>query len=227
MDSDELSLRVGQLGSARSRARLACALRGAVELADRQPEPFGMPRSQIRRTEIRASRELLLELAERVGSRGPVGVEGLAHDVATHRRRARVRCMTATPVARSPPPHSRRSSRSSAATRRPTPSTARARGAGGWSVGTGWVSGPMPRTLRGRHARWAEKNPTTTQPTDRRSPGVHNDRSQSPTSEDRSTSRRPGPKRFGLRRRSPRPRRSSSRLTTRAPPQRPYRRPSA
>jgi hypothetical protein len=78
MDSDELSLRVGQLGSARSRARLACALRGAVELADRQPEPFGMPRSQIRRAEIRAGRELLLELAERVDSRGPVGVEGLA-----------------------------------------------------------------------------------------------------------------------------------------------------
>ena len=78
MDSDQLSLRVGQLGSARSRARLACALRGAVELADRQPEPFGMPRSQVRRAEIRASRELLLELAERVDSRGPVGVEGLA-----------------------------------------------------------------------------------------------------------------------------------------------------
>jgi hypothetical protein len=77
MDSDELSLRVGQLGSAR-RARLACALRGAVELADRQPEPFGMPRSQIRQAEIRASRELLLELAECVDSRGPVGVEGLA-----------------------------------------------------------------------------------------------------------------------------------------------------
>ena len=77
MDSDELSLRVGQLGSAR-RARLACALRGAVGLADRQPEPFGMPRSQIRQAEIRASRELLLELAERVDSRGPVGVEGLA-----------------------------------------------------------------------------------------------------------------------------------------------------
>jgi hypothetical protein len=78
MDSDELSLRVGQLGSARSRARLACALRGAVEVADRRPEPFGMPRSQIRRVEIRASRELLLELADRVGSSGPVGVEGLA-----------------------------------------------------------------------------------------------------------------------------------------------------
>jgi hypothetical protein len=77
MDSDELSLRVGQLGSARSRERVACALRGAVELADRQPEPFRMMGSQIRRTEIRANRELLLELADRVGSGEPVGVEGL------------------------------------------------------------------------------------------------------------------------------------------------------
>jgi hypothetical protein len=77
IDSDELSLRVGQLGSARSRARVACALRGAVELADRQPEPFRKTRSQIRRTEIRANRELLLELADRVGSGEPVGVEGL------------------------------------------------------------------------------------------------------------------------------------------------------
>jgi hypothetical protein len=77
MDSDELSLRVGQLGSARSRARLACALRGAVELADRPPPPLRMPRSQIRRADIRANRELLLELAERVGSCEPVGVEGL------------------------------------------------------------------------------------------------------------------------------------------------------
>jgi hypothetical protein len=78
MGSDELSLRVGQLGSTRSRARQACALRGAVELADRQPEPFRMTRSQIRRTEIRANRELLLELADRVGSSGYVGVGGLA-----------------------------------------------------------------------------------------------------------------------------------------------------
>jgi hypothetical protein len=77
MGSDELSLRVGQLGSARSRARLACALRGAVELAEREPEPFGMRRAQIRRAQIRANRELLLELAECVDARGPVGVEGL------------------------------------------------------------------------------------------------------------------------------------------------------
>jgi hypothetical protein len=77
MESDELSLRVGQLGSARSTARLACALRGAVELAERQSEPFRTPRSRLRRAEIRANRELLLELAERIGSGGPLGVVGL------------------------------------------------------------------------------------------------------------------------------------------------------
>ena len=36
MQSDELSLRVGQLRSAKGRRSLACALRGAVELAYRQ-----------------------------------------------------------------------------------------------------------------------------------------------------------------------------------------------
>lgn len=78
MESDELSLRVGQLGSARTRARLACALRGAVELADRQPDPLRMPLGPIRRSEIRANRELLLELAERLRTARPLGVEGLA-----------------------------------------------------------------------------------------------------------------------------------------------------
>jgi hypothetical protein len=77
MASDALSLRVGKLASARNRARLACALRGAVELADREPA-VGLSRPLIRRTEIRVNRELLLELAERVSNRGPLGVEGLA-----------------------------------------------------------------------------------------------------------------------------------------------------
>jgi hypothetical protein len=76
MASDELSLRVGQLGSARTRTRLACALGGAVEIADRQPDPFRM--QWIRRTEIRSNRELLLMLAERLRTSGPLGVEGLA-----------------------------------------------------------------------------------------------------------------------------------------------------
>lgn len=78
MQSDELSLRVGQLRSARSRARLACALRGAVELSDRKPDPLRMPPPLIRRSEIRANRELLLELAENLGPGRPLGVEGLA-----------------------------------------------------------------------------------------------------------------------------------------------------
>lgn len=78
MQSDELSLRVGQLGSASSRARLMCGLRGAVELADRQPDPLRVPPPLIRRSEIRANRELLLELAECLGTGRPLGVEGLA-----------------------------------------------------------------------------------------------------------------------------------------------------
>ncbi|MGH2802661.1 MAG: hypothetical protein ACRDL4_06400, partial [Thermoleophilaceae bacterium] len=76
MQSDELSLRLGQLGSARIRARLACGLRGAVEFADRPRELLSPP--LVRRNEIRTSREVLLELAERLGTGGPLGVEGLA-----------------------------------------------------------------------------------------------------------------------------------------------------
>ena len=59
--SDELSLRAGQLGSARSRGRFACALRGAVELADMPFDPICMGRSVIRRAQVRENRELLLE----------------------------------------------------------------------------------------------------------------------------------------------------------------------
>lgn len=64
MRIDELALRVGHLGSTRSRARLACALRGAVELADRPPDPLRLPATRIQCSEVRANRELLLELAE-------------------------------------------------------------------------------------------------------------------------------------------------------------------
>jgi hypothetical protein len=76
IDSDDLSLRVGQLGSPGSRRRLACALRGAVSLADRQPDPLRTP--PLRRAEIQSNRELLLELAEVLGDGRPLGVEGLA-----------------------------------------------------------------------------------------------------------------------------------------------------
>jgi hypothetical protein len=74
MESDELSLRVGQLRSPKTRARFACALRGAVDTADRPPQ---MPPSLIRRREVRANRALLLELAERLAE-GPVSIEGIA-----------------------------------------------------------------------------------------------------------------------------------------------------
>ena len=77
MSSDELSLRTGQLGSASTRERLACALRGAVELAGRQPDPW-LSSALIGRQAIRENQELLLALAERLSTREPVGVEGLA-----------------------------------------------------------------------------------------------------------------------------------------------------
>jgi hypothetical protein len=78
MQSDELSLRVGQLGSSRSRRRVACALRGAVALANRDAYPIAMAAPLISRAEVRANGELLLELAERVHSSEPAGARGLA-----------------------------------------------------------------------------------------------------------------------------------------------------
>jgi hypothetical protein len=78
LQSDELSLRVGQLGSARNRRRLACALRGAVALAARDAYPVAVAAHPIRCAAVRANSELLLELAERLSSCDPVGVRGLA-----------------------------------------------------------------------------------------------------------------------------------------------------
>jgi hypothetical protein len=78
MQSNELSLRVGQLSSERSRRRFVCALRGAVQLADSPSDPLRMGPPLIRRAEVRANRELLLELADRLEAGGPLGVEGLA-----------------------------------------------------------------------------------------------------------------------------------------------------
>jgi hypothetical protein len=78
MTSDELSLRVGQLGSARSRRRLACTLRGAVEVADMPYDPFRIGPPVIRRALIQENREVLLELAARLRAGGRLGGEGLA-----------------------------------------------------------------------------------------------------------------------------------------------------
>jgi hypothetical protein len=75
MLSDELSLRVGQLGSAKARTRVARALRGAVALAGRQPALLAR---QSGACEVQASGALLLDLAESVGGDRPLGVEGLA-----------------------------------------------------------------------------------------------------------------------------------------------------
>jgi hypothetical protein len=77
MQSDQLSLRVGQLGSPRSRRRIACALRGAVALAERD-HPLALAGPPIQRAAVRASGGLLLEIAERLHSREPVGVQGVA-----------------------------------------------------------------------------------------------------------------------------------------------------
>ena len=78
IQSDQLSLRVGQLGSSRSRHRLACALRGAVALAEHDAYPVVVGAPPIQRAAVRASGGLLLEIAERLLSGEPVGVRGVA-----------------------------------------------------------------------------------------------------------------------------------------------------
>jgi hypothetical protein len=77
LTSDELSLRAGQLQSAKSRTRLACGLRGAVNLSGRPFDPLVLPPSLMRRSEVQSNKALLLELAERVTA-APVSTEGLA-----------------------------------------------------------------------------------------------------------------------------------------------------
>jgi hypothetical protein len=76
MLSDELSLRVGQLGSLGSRVRLARALREAVQLASGHRAPLIATR--LRRADIQENDELLLALADRLRDGEPLGVQGLA-----------------------------------------------------------------------------------------------------------------------------------------------------
>ena len=76
IESDELSLRAGQLRSARRRARLAHELDGVVELAHRQIDPFNPAR--LRRREVQACRPLLVDLAECLRDVRPLEVQGLA-----------------------------------------------------------------------------------------------------------------------------------------------------
>jgi hypothetical protein len=76
--SDELSLRAGQLGSARSRRRFACVLRGVVALADFPFDPVRIGPPVIRRAVVQENRRLLLELADRLGVGSILGAQGLA-----------------------------------------------------------------------------------------------------------------------------------------------------
>jgi hypothetical protein len=80
IESNDLSLRVAKLASARTRA--------AVVLADAPFDPLRMPSVRLRRPEIHANRELLLELADRLRADGPVGVEGLARAARLVRERS-------------------------------------------------------------------------------------------------------------------------------------------
>ena len=75
-ESDELSLRSGQLTSAKNRDRFAVALEVVVEFVDTHSQPHGM--RPLSRAEIRRCRTLLLRLAERVRMAGPSDVHGLA-----------------------------------------------------------------------------------------------------------------------------------------------------
>lgn len=77
--SPELSLRARQLASPEMRAELAWRLRRAVEVADRGFEPAGTTaRVPIMRTRVRACRQWLLQIAERLRDERELAVKGLA-----------------------------------------------------------------------------------------------------------------------------------------------------
>ena len=71
-----MSLRAGQLRSAKTRTRIARSLLAAVEIADWEvPAALGLP---VHRPEVRRCRELLLELADRLSGDDHMEVQGLA-----------------------------------------------------------------------------------------------------------------------------------------------------
>ena len=100
MQTNQLSLRVGQLGSSRSRRRIACALRGAVALAERDAYPGTAFAPPIERAAVRASGGILLEIAERLLSCEPVGARGvaMASQLIEDRRGPLYRCDAASPL---------------------------------------------------------------------------------------------------------------------------------
>ena len=73
LESDELSLRAGQLRSSETRGRLAVVLEMAVELTEGSPAD-----ESTRRDEIRVCRTLLLDLAGCVRQATLSDVQGLA-----------------------------------------------------------------------------------------------------------------------------------------------------
>jgi hypothetical protein len=76
MLSDELSLRVGQLGAPHTRLRLSRELHSAVEVATGQRRPlFG---TRLRLVEIQESEDLMLVLSDRLGSGERLGIPRLA-----------------------------------------------------------------------------------------------------------------------------------------------------
>ena len=77
--SPELTLRAQQLASPRMRAELAFRVSRAVELADRGFEPGTITtRIPIRRTRVRACRQWLLQIVQRLRDDRPLAVRGLA-----------------------------------------------------------------------------------------------------------------------------------------------------
>jgi hypothetical protein len=76
MLSDELSLRVGQLGSPQLRTQLSHRLRAAVEVATGQHH--SLVGTRLRLGEIQENEDLMLAVAERLRGGEPLGVQGLA-----------------------------------------------------------------------------------------------------------------------------------------------------
>jgi hypothetical protein len=76
MLSDELSLRVGMLGSGTSTLRMAARIRRAVEAANGRHPPLLSTR--LRRAAVRENEDALLALAVRLRDGRPLGVRGLA-----------------------------------------------------------------------------------------------------------------------------------------------------
>jgi hypothetical protein len=72
-----LALRVQQLTAHRTRRRIASELRAVVEYADRNEAPHRLSAVMIEPAAVRAGREAILGLAERLQSTAPVSARGV------------------------------------------------------------------------------------------------------------------------------------------------------